>query len=836
MGIIFKRPDGSLLIPNPNDIQVPGSPESIIRSWSNASQIETVRIEHTKISPVNIESISSKHMDSRVVNATSPNGNAHQAVVGKSGGKRRKDSEADDIEIEVERSGDGKPKDSDDFDYSSIRGRTTKRIFENDDDSLINSRPDRGTGGSGFVDGKATPDFGPLSSKFGASNGLSESDTGKLVTDDSRSNKLHSKSKVFSEGVPNLSHRQVMPGDASSKSKSPNDQIDVTVFFDNNSDKDFAHEVSDMKSESKSKKHDKFSSLKKDKSNEDFTIQKPQAISGKGKSARNPEGRYFSLPVGTVMQPSDIEDEENIDEEENSRSKGEIPEGDNEEDDEKDSPSPGMYDMRESLPFFSMPVADQHGYSLLAPVFDPYQDSPYPAGLDIVNAEEQAPFLDDENDFYEPNNLKHTWKRSLPEPLLREQNPPVAASQVNFVEPAFEKLRQRRGILQQVYLPEIRGPPESPLSSVRSRLKRDTDVVSARKRFAEIIRKVHERSVKRRSLGHETRPSRLFGRHTFLSENTHVLHAQPGQPSLGVVVPHIIKRRSIPAAKVQSSVGNSIDVRSQRRRRSVDETVTDVNLQSDKQIKDKLSNVTVYREKRDKIVDDYDDFDTDDFENEPHVVKRSAIFGSLDSSVDESNDAIVRGSTVQDPRTKRQADDDDDEEDGADSEGERRQLVSERRVSSLEESLRKKLLSMNTQSKSVLKLLKRVHDDISGGNTDDLFKLEAEIAGMEKREHEVSGKPNGREEKSSRESKNQKKSEKRKNRERSKEKLKAKSITPYIKHNAQFTSERDSEDGTVDSAEAQEKLAFKQNPDEYLKYGAGNTGVLESWTLVFYGT
>ena len=836
MGIIFKRPDGSLLIPNPNEIQVQGSPESIIRSWSNASQIETVRIEHTKISPVNIESISSKHMEPRVVNATSPNGKTQQAVVGKSGGKERKDSEADDIEIEVERSGEGKSKDFDDFDYSSIRGRNTQRIFENDDDSLINGRGDRGTGGSGFGDGKATPDFGPLSSKFGASNGPSQSDTRKLITDDSRPSELHAKSKVSSEGTLSHGHRKMMPGDADSQSKSPNDQIDVTVFFDNNSDKDFANEVSDMRSESKSKKHDKFSSLKKEKPSKDFKIQTSQALSRKSKGPKNPEGRYFSLPVGSVIQPADMEDEENTDEEENSRSKGEIPEGDADEDDEKDSPSPGMYDMRESLPFFSMPVADQRGYSLLAPVFDPYQDSPYPAGLDIVNAEEQAAFLDDENDFYEPSTLKHTWKRALPEPLLREQNPPVAPSQVNFGEPVFEKLRHRRGILQQAYLPEIRGPPARALSSVKSRLKRDTGVMSARKRFAEIIRKVHERSVKRRSVGHDSMPSRLFGRHTLLSENMNVLHPQASQPSRRAVIPHVIEQRSIPAAKVQSNIGNSIYVRSQRRRRSIDETGTDVNVQGDKRIKSKLSNVTVYREKRDKIVDDYDDFGTDDFENEPHVVKRSAIFGSLDSSVDERNDAIAKESTTQDPRMKRQADDEDDEEDGADAEGERRQLVSERRVSSLEESLRRKLLSMNTQSKSVLKLLKRVHDDISGGNTNDLFKLEAEIAGMEKREREVGGNSNSIEEKSSRKSKNQKKTEKRKNHERSKEKLKAKSVTPYLKHNAQFTSENDSEDGTVDSAEAQEKLAFKQNPDEYLKYGAGNTGVLESWTLVFYGT
>ena len=371
------------------------------------------------------------------------------------------------------------------------------------------------------------------------------------------------------------------------------------------------------------------------------------------------------------------------------------------------------------------------------------------------------------------------------------------------------------------------------MSPTKLKLKRNTDILFARKRFAELIRKVHERSARnRRSVGHDNIPARLFGRHTLLSEGTNFVRPQFHPPNRRRLMKNNIERQhSVAPADLPSNIG-----RSRRRRRSVGEPETAVKSQRDELTKTNLANATMYREKRNKIIEDYDDNDTDDFENEPHVVKRSAIFGSLDSSLIEEDDAEFGKEKIgEDPRTKRQADDE-NEEDGDDAEGERSQMASERRVSSLEDTLRKKLLSMKTQSKSVLKLLKRVHEDISVGDTEDLFKLEAEIADIEKQEKEKLGKFGDREERHPQKSKSHKKTAKPKIREKTKEKLRAKSVTPDIKENARLSSENHKDDGTVDSVEAQERLAYKQDPDEYLRYGAGNTGVLESWTLVFYGT
>ena len=807
------------------------SPESIVRSWSNASQIETVRIEHTKVSPVNIGNIGQKQEESKTVNATST---SEKKLVE----KMDKDNEGDEIEMEVERSGDGKSKDIEDIDHSSLNGRKTGVDVEYGAGSLLNVRTSGGAGRNNLKIGLAIPDTSPVNDKFAEEYKAEDSQGRKLAIEDSNSAKPHAKNKVSGHGSPAFSHGRIVPGGTNSKQGSADDQIDVTVFFDNNSDGDFANEVSSLKSGPKSKDHGKFSSLRKNLGIDDFTVQKVSKNPGRDRQDKNVEGHFFSLPFRAVMQPSDAEDEENSDEEENSRSKGEIPEGDAEEDDEKDPPAPGMYDMRESLPFFSVPVADQHGYSLIAPVFEPYQDSPYQPGLDLVSAEE-ASLIGDDSDFYEPQTLKHTWKRSLQEPLLKEQKLPALAPQVSSYSKFSEKngfkylRRQRRGIPQQVYFPEIRKPPNGFISPTKLMTKRNTGILSARKRFTELLRKVHERSVRnRRFVGHDSIPARLFGRHTLLSENTNLWRPQVHLPNRrwSVEKNDIERQHSIAPANLQSNIG-----RSRRRRRSVGEPETTVKSQRDELTKTN-SNATVYREKRNKIIDDYDDYDTDDFENEPHVVKRSAIFGSLDSSLVEEDDAEFGKEKVEeDPRTKRQADDE-NEEDGDDPEGERRQMASVRRVSSLEGSLRKKLLSMKTQSKSVLKLLKRVHEDISGGDTEDLFKLEAEIADIEKREKEKLGKFGDREEKHPQKSKSHKKIEKHTNREKTKEKLKAKSVTPDIKENVRLSSENGKDDGTVDSVETQEKLAYKKDPDEYLRYGAGNTGVLESWTLVFYGT
>ena len=833
IGIIFRRPDGSLIIPNADDMQMHASPESIVRSWSNASQIETVRIEHTKVSPVSIGNIGPKQEEPKPANISSKVEKAQLTVKGKFVDKESKDNEGAEIEMEVERSGDGEMKDFNVIDYNGKGSRKTGTNSEYGAGSLLNLR-------AKGIAGQNSLKIGPINSRF--SEDKAENDqVRKLSMEESSSTKPRTKGIVSSQESSDLSHGRKVLGGMNPKLESGDDQVDVTVFFDNNSDKDFDNEVSKLKSASKSKKHRKFSSLRKNHGTSDFTIEKVKTKPVSAMSSKNLEGHFFSLPVGTVMQPSDAEEEENPDEEENSRSKGEIPEGDIEEDDEKDSTTTNMYDMREALPFFSMPVTDQHGYSLIAPVFDPYQDSPYQAGLDLVSAEEGAAFIDDENEFYEPQPLKHTWKRSLQESLPMKQKlssifPQVAGYSRHDGKNGARPLRRKREISQHAYFPENRKLTDGFRSSVGLKPKRVTGISSARKRFAELVRKVHERSVeKRRLLGHESIPAGVFGRHTLLSENRNFV--RPKASKIRSVIPGNIGQQLLVArSDSYPSVGNGGNTRSRRRRRSIDETETSAKSGREELARNRLLDTTVYREKRDKIIDDYDGDGSDDFENEPHVVKRSAIFGSLESSSASENDANVREEKIkEDPRIKRQVDEESEEE-GEDSEGERRQLASERRVSSLEENLRKKLLSMKTQSRSVLKLLKRVHQDISGGNTEDLFKLEAEIADIEKRGKEKIDKLSNTEESSSRKSNSHKKKEKHKSHEKSKEKLKAKSITPDIQQNAWLKSDSDIDVGTLDSGEEQEKLAFKQNPDEYLKYGAGNTGVLESWTLVFYGT
>ena len=828
IGIILRRPDGSLIIPNPGNLQVSSSPENIIRTWSNASQIETVRIEHTKVSPINIANVGPKPVDTGAVNASLGSEKIQSAIGGKGVEKMKEESEGGEIEMEVERSGDGRPKDFKEIDYNGGGGRETGTRPEHGAGTLLNLRTNGDIGEENFKTGLSLPAVGPVQNKFAGTGNREISGIRNLGVEDLDAAKLHAKNKVSGLGIADQGGPQ--PDHDQQKSVSPDDQIDVTVFFDNNTDQEFLNEVNKIKSESnRNKKHGKFTSKPNAHGIDDFTIQKASRKSGRKRVGKSHGRHFLRVPVGAVIQPPEPEEDdssENPEEEENSRSKGEIPDGDVEEEEEGDSPTPSMYDMRESLPFFSVPVADQHGYSLLTQVFDPYQDTPYPPGYDLVGGDEQAPLIEDDTDYYEPQAFRHAWKRSLQESLPTERkfsamSPKTTIKTALNRQSARNLLRQRREISDGRNFPRIGKLPIDYIPSLRVKSKRTTDVASARERFAELVRKVHERSVKRRSLlGLNNLPSaRLFGRHTLLSESANLPARQSRLRHRRSVIPNGVEPKQLTIR--QPSVGRS---RSSRRRRSIGEAEPIGKPHSDAE---RLSNVTVYREKRDKIIDDYDDDENSDFENEPHVVKRSAIFGSLDSSSTEMTGSEKGG---EESRSKRQTDDDNEDED----DGERRQMTSERRVSSLEETLRKKLLSMKTQSKSVLRLLKRVHEDISGGNTDDLFKLEAEIANIEKREKKL-GKDSEKEDKRSRKDKSHKKKETHRNHDKVDEMLKTKSVTPDMKLNAQFTSDRSYNDDT-DTVEAQEKLAYKQNPDEYLKYGAGNTGVLESWTLVFYGT
>lgn len=826
IGIILRGPDGSLIIPNPGQagLQVQGGPDNnIIRSWSNGSQIETVRIEHTKVSPVNVANLGPKQVDSVKTNVSVNNKSASGLEGKQKVDKGSKMEGFDDIEMEVERSGEGILDHTRDFSSSDESGRQIGTRPQNTEaGSILNMKKTGESGNDRLNIGITMPNIGPVRNKF---VGMDKADSSEsMMTEDSEKAQLHAKNEVGGQSNPDLNRENLKADHGKLKPDSRDDQIDVTVFFDNNTDREFVKEVNDVKKETTGRKHGKFSSQGKHHVIEELKVQKGNRKSAK-KSGHHD---YIRLPIGPMLQQPDSEDEgdvsETTEEEDSSRSKGEIPEGDSDDNEDGDSTAPSMYDMRESLPFFSVPVADQRGYSLLTQVYDPFQDSPYPPGLDLVGADEQAPLLEDENDFFEPTSFKHDWKRSLPDSLPNEQKfsyPQISRKAEYYRQGKRKILRRRRGIAEQgSYTNSLKMQPVfSP--SFGTKTRRATDIVSARNRFAELVRKIHERSVQRRSLlGLDNLPtSKFFGRHTFLSE------------SASRVAQHR-RRRSVLPKKDDKYESLDSDSHKSRRRRSIEEQSPDLREQKGSQkAENSLSNVAVYREKRDKIIeDDYDEDESSDFENEPHVVKRSAIFVDLDSS--PTKNSIVMEDDGE-SRSKRQTDDDNEENDD-DSEGERRQMPGQR-VSSLEETLRKKLLSMKTQSKSVLKLLKRVHEDISDGNTNDLFKLEAEIADIEQREN-VGRKPGEEERGKSHKTKTKKKKTKHTKYIKSAEQLKTKSVTPNIKSNSQSSSEKSRNDDAIDDAEEQEKLAYKTNPDEYLRYGAGNTGELESWTLVFYGT
>ena len=162
------------------------------------------------------------------------------------------------------------------------------------------------------------------------------------------------------------------------------------------------------------------------------------------------------------------------------------------------------------------------------------------------------------------------------------------------------------------------------------------------------------------------------------------------------------------------------------------------------------------------------DLDDDNSDDGPHVVKRSAIFSDLYSP--ESSQFKLR--------KKLQF------------ENERRSAV--KKAYKLEEALKRKIVSMRKESSSVLNIIKRVHDDISVGDSKDLRVLEKELSQLEN-----------------------------------------------AKHNSLYNGESLIEQKTplVRTKVSRKPLReSKDDPDEYYKYGVTKSGELETWTLLFYGT
>ena len=811
IGIIVRRPDGSLIIPNTvgAGIQVQSNPETMLRTWSNGSQIETVRIEHTKVSPVNFANVESKAKDADKNQVTDTNliskANSSEKLVKEKGKEKDGDN---DIEIEVERSGDGKEKEFTSRNKNDVGpGRNGQQNLEKPDvadtGSILNMR----TIGSGVSGQKMTGvkyrNFGPIGSKF--LKITKEKDVSSVLGMDKKEEPVLD--------VKNERHRhgQEKPD---SDSNNGDDQIDVTVFFDNNSDNDFTSEVKKIEADDGSRKHGTPSSKQR----------------GQAAIERSPGAKYGSMKhLGNIAQNFRFQMEEDDDESEaggfrqsndegNSRSKGEIPESeDDENEDETESSTNGVEDMRDTLPFFTVPVADQHGYSLLTQMFDPFQDGSYTPDFDIVNAEVQAPLVEEDNDYFEPQAYKHEWRRSIPDSFPSNAKSLGPNSHTGFPhvkDSNLKLLRSRRAV-----------PKQKLASSVKIKSKPATDIASARKRFAEIVRRVHENSARPSLLGLDRAPvSKRFVDKPMLQTD----FAQ--RPFRNRQRRAVTDAQQLTLKQQQKSSPDFLrepEIYHKRKRRSVDtgESESQSQPKDSARVAADSSDRAVYRQKRDKIIDDYDNNGDDgDYENEPHVVKRSAIFGDLDSLQEPENGN-------KEMRSRREAEDDE-------SNDEEQPPSRKQKVSSLEDALRTKLLSMKTQSKAVLKLLKRVHEDISSGNTEDLFKLEADIANVEKRDKEKqeSSSDDDEEEKKHQKAKKNKKKGKHVDRKKTnQDKLKAKSVTPNVRPGSQ-SRPISVNYKTEDSVEAQEKLAYKQDPDEYLKYGAGNTGVLESWTLVFYGT
>ena len=832
------------------------SPESMVRTWSNASQIETVRIEHTKVSPVNVQN-AGPQSSIKDINRTLGNGKLTQPGIEKKlagQAEKAKDEEGgSDIEIEVERSGDGKERDFSEIDFNNggkVRPGLAQQEDRNGVGSILNMRT---VENGGYVDrnGKLKPgiryhSLGPVSSKFSGEDkqGLRTLEIDGL--DRGNPDQVSDptvKHRIMDSGnrKPDQGHHKTDQANLKLDSEigADDDKIDVTVFFDNDDNEKFMNEVKEMK-EKDGRENSNKKGVDKIKGLGNHSVEKGNKKSIR-KGSHTHKHHIPRMPSVALIQP-DKEDEEadeseEVSDEDSARSKGEIPDSDADDNDDDDETStPGMYDMRESLPFYSVPVADQHGFSLLTPVYDPFQDSSYGQGFDLMNAMEQGRLVEDPNDYYEPQSYRHEWKRStIPHAL-----------------PPLQKFFIPNGLHKQPYehnsnIALLRTRRNDPGNNVphtfwqttsvprfQTKTRRATSVETARQRFANLVRSVHERPMTDRSLlGLENSPiARLLGQKDFAGTRGNVENFRSR------------RRRSVSDAAEATSrradEGSESLKKGARRRRSINEAEK-VSDKSKEISSNSLSNATVYREKRDKIIDDYDDDGTDDdFENEPHVVKRSAIFSELGPSqtpkivrvVDDDEEPDEHS---QELRTKRESDEGNDDN----FESDRNSSPHKRKVSSLEDALRKKLLSMKTQSKSVLKLLKRVHEDISSGNTDDLFQLEAEIAKIEKQEDGKRKLESDDEtsERKSKKPKNNKKESNRRHENSQREKLKTKSITPKIRPKSTRSSNNDNnEENEEDLTEAQEKLAYKQNPDEYLRYGTGNTGVLESWTLIFYGT
>lgn len=273
---------------------------------------------------------------------------------------------------------------------------------------------------------------------------------------------------------------------------------------------------------------------------------------------------------------------------------------------------------------------------------------------------------------------------------------------------------------------------------------------------------------------------------------------------------------------------------------------------------------TLYRQKRNIIDEDDDGENGDDDDEGPHVVKRSAIFSELypsrqpivssnlknndnsdngSDSVDDSNeddeddnkninknDDIPKKSNfemiIDDftsptilPSIKNAVSINNDNTNSNTTTTLSSQNIAKRsavkKALSLEGTLQRKLVSMRKESSTVLDIIKRVHNDITRGDSKDLRILEKELSKLESSSSLSSSS------RSSIQTIQRRKSEE-----------------PLVKLIKLMEQSENSgvRDDVVQVGPGETSDDGKQNPDEYYKYGTATSGILVNWTLKFYGT
>ena len=230
-----------------------------------------------------------------------------------------------------------------------------------------------------------------------------------------------------------------------------------------------------------------------------------------------------------------------------------------------------------------------------------------------------------------------------------------------------------------------------------------------------------------------------------------------------------------PANEVELEGRHESDTPLVRRRRSLDLSDEELPKNIDRQ-----TDATLFRFKRD-IIEQEDDDD----EEGPHVVKRSAIISEFYPSK-KPGISTTNGKRSSEHRSAKRI----INSHKSNVSSKRSAVRKSTDFDSTEKNSRNKPLSR--ESSSVLNIIKRVHDDIAIGNSKDLRRLESELAKLEG--------------------------------------ISMSESNEQVNNFEKLAKQR------INTVRAKVTKKYREDPDEYYKYGASASGILESWTLHFYGT